>query len=315
MMENLKFDRRKFIESAAFASLGLILSQQSATAQESPVSIIKKAAATAKISITKLRGGLSALEGSGGNIVVSTGKDGKLMVDGGIGVSQPNMSAALAELGDAPLKLLINTHWHFDHVDGNLWLHEKGAAIIAHENTLKNMSRTIRVDDWNYTFPPSPKGALPGKTFKDKDTLTFNGENIHMRYYAPAHTNSDISVYFPKEDVLHVADTWWNGHYPFIDYNTGGSIKGMVQATDWNIKSSSDKTIIIPGHGPVGNRKQLIEYRDMLASIYDLVKKLKLQGKSMEEVVKAKPTSKFDSKFGTFIIDPAFFTRLVYKGA
>lgn len=312
-MENL--NRRKFIESAALASLGLILSQQSANAQESPVSIIKKAAATAQISSTKLRGGLYALEGSGGNILVSTGKDGKLMVDGGIGVSKPNMSAALAKLGDAPLKLLINTHWHFDHVDGNLWLHEKGAVIVAHENTLKNMSRTVRVDDWNYTFPPSPKGALPSKTFKDEHTLMFNGENIQMRYYLPAHTDSDISVYFPKEDILHVADTWWNGHYPFIDHNTGGSIKGMIEATDWNIKSSSDKTIIIPGHGPVGNRKQLIEYRDMLSAIYDSVKKLKLQGKSMDEVVKAKPTSKFDAKFGTFIIDPAFFTRLVYKGA
>ena len=308
-------DRRKFIESATFASLGLLLSQQSAFAQESPVNIIKKAAATAKINITKLRGSLSALEGSGGNILVSTGKDGKLMVDGGIGVSKPNMSGALAKLGEAPLKVLINTHWHFDHVDGNLWLHEKGAAIVAHENTLKNMSRTIRVDDWNYTFPPSPKGALPGKTFQDKYSMIFNGEDIHMLHYPPAHTNSDISVYFPREDVLHVADTWWNGHYPFIDYNTGGNIEGMIQATDRNLKSSSDKTIIIPGHGPIGTRKQLIEYRDMLSSIYDAVKKLKLQGKSMEEVVLAKPTSKFDSKFGTFIIDPAFFTRLVYKGA
>ncbi|MCF0075285.1 MBL fold metallo-hydrolase [Dyadobacter sp. CY261] len=161
MMENFNIDRRKFIESAALASLGLLLSNQSALAQESPVNIIKKAAATAKINSTKLRGGLSALEGSGGNILVSTGKDGKLMVDAGIGVSKRNMSLALSALGNAPLKVLINTHWHFDHADGNLWLHEKGAAIVAHENTLENMSRTIRVEDWNYTFPPSPKGALP----------------------------------------------------------------------------------------------------------------------------------------------------------
>ncbi|MCF0075284.1 hypothetical protein LZD49_32690 [Dyadobacter sp. CY261] len=145
--------------------------------------------------------------------------------------------------------------------------------------------------------------------------MTFNGEDIQMLHYPPAHTDSDISVYFPKEDVLHVADTWWNGHYPFIDYNTGGNIKGMIHATDRNIKNSSDKTIIIPGHGPIGSRTQLIDYRGMLSTIYDAVKKLKLQGKSMEEVVKAKPTSKFDGKFGTFIIDPAFFTRLVYKGA
>ncbi|MCF0074232.1 MBL fold metallo-hydrolase [Dyadobacter sp. CY261] len=314
-MENINIDRRKFIGSASLISIGLLLSQKSVVAQESPVNIIKKAAATAKIEITKLRGNLSVLEGSGGNILVSTGKDGKLMVDGGIGVSKPNMSAALAKLGNAPLKFLINTHWHFDHVDGNLWLHEKGAAIVAHENTLKNMSRTIRVDDWNFTFPPSPKGALPGKTFADKESMTFNGEDIQMRHYAPAHTNSDISVYFPKADVLHVADTWWNGHYPFIDYNTGGNIKGMIAATNHNIGHSSDKTIIIPGHGPIGNRNQLIAYRDMLVHIYDAVKKLKQQGMTVEEVIKAKPTSTFDAKWGTFIIDPTFFTRLVFKGA
>jgi len=313
-MESIQFDRRKFIESAGLLSVGLLISPHSLFAQESPVNIIKKAAATAKINVTRLRGNLSVLEGSGGNVLVLNGKEGKLMVDGGIGVSKTNMSEALASLGNSQLKFLINTHWHFDHVDGNLWLHGKGASIVAHVNTLKNMSKTIRVEDWNYTFPPSPKGALPKKTFSDKESMTFNGENIQMHHYEPAHTDSDISVFFPTANVLHVGDTWWNGHYPFIDYNTGGNIKGMIEAANHNIKKTTNDTIIIPGHGSVGSRNHLIEYRDMLIHVYENIKTLKQQGKSLEEIIKVRPTAKYDEKWGTFVIDPAFFTKLVFKG-
>ncbi|RYJ44227.1 MBL fold metallo-hydrolase [Flavobacterium beibuense] len=321
-MSNFDMNRRKFIESTGILAAGLLVAPRlmfdektHVPIQESPVTIIKNAAATAKINVTKLRGNLSMLEGSGGNILVSYGPDGKLMVDGGIGVSKPNVSAALNGIGKNPLKYLVNTHWHFDHVDGNEWLHEAGAVIVAHENTLKNMSKTTRVDDWDYTFPPAPAGALPEKTFKKKEKLSFNGEEIKMSYYQPAHTDSDISVYFPKADVLHVADIWWNGHYPFIDHNTGGNIKGMIDAANISLQNSSKDTIIIPGHGPVGNRKQLTEYRDMLSDIYDRVRTLKMQGKSVNEVVAAKPTAKYDAVYGTFIIGPDFFTRLVYRSA
>ena len=128
---------------------------------ESPVVIIRNAAATAKINVTKLRSNVSVLEGSGGNIVVLTGRDGKVLVDAGITASRPQITEALATLSDDPVKHLINTHWHFDHTDGNEWLHSIGAEITAHENTRKHLSVTTRVEDWNFTFPPVPAAALP----------------------------------------------------------------------------------------------------------------------------------------------------------
>jgi glyoxylase-like metal-dependent hydrolase (beta-lactamase superfamily II) len=281
---------------------------------ESPVIIIRNAAGTAKIKVTKLRGNVSMLEGSGGNITLLTGRDGKVLVDAGITASRPQITEALASLGDDPVKHLINSHWHFDHTDGNEWLHSVGAEITAHENTRKHLSVTTRVEDWNFTFPPSSAGALPTKLFNSEQTLHLNGATLALKHYPPAHTDSDISVHFTDADIIDVADTLWNGHFPFIDYSTGGSIDGMIRAAEANVATVTDKTIVIPGHGPIGNKSQLIEFRDMLVSVRDKVSTLKKQGKSLEEVVAAKPTADYDAKWGGFVIDGNFFTRLVYAG-
>src|SRR4029453_15270111 len=185
---------------------------------ESPVIKIRNAAATAKITIHKRNRNVSVLEGSGGNITVLTGRDGKVLVDAGI--SRPQVEDALVGLSDDPVKHLINSHWHFDHTDGNEWLHSVGAEITAHENTRKHLSVTTRVEDWNFTFPPSPARALPTKIFDSEQTLHLNGATLALKYYPPAHTDSDISVHFTDADIIHVADTLWNGHFPFIDYST-----------------------------------------------------------------------------------------------
>ena len=281
---------------------------------ENPVIIIRNAAAAAKIKATKLRGNVSVLEGSGGNIVVLTGRDGKVLVDAGITASRPQITEALASLSDDPIKHLINSHWHFDHTDGNEWLHSIGAEITAHENTRKHLATTTRVEDWNFTFPAAPAGALPTKLFNSEQTLHLNGATLAMNYYPPAHTDSDISVHFTDADIIDVADTFWNGHYPFIDYSTGGSIDGMIRATETNVAIANDKTIVIPGHGPIGNRSQLIEFRDMLISVREKVSALKKEGKSREEVVAAKLTADYDAKWGGFVVNGDFFTRLVYAG-
>lgn len=281
---------------------------------ESPVIIIRNAAATAKINVTKLRGNVSVLQGSGGNITVLTGPDGKLLVDAGITASRPQITEALDTLSPDPVKHLINSHWHFDHTDGNEWLHSIGAEITAHENTRKHLSITTRVEDWNFTFPPAPAGALPTKLFNSEQTLHVNGATLSLEYYSPAHTDSDISVHFTDDDIIHVADTLWNGHFPFIDYSTGGSIDGMIRAAEANVAKVTDKTIVISGHGSIGNKSQLIEFRDMLVSVRDEVSRLKKQGKSLDEVVAAKPTADYDAKWGGFVIDGNFFTRLVYAG-
>jgi len=279
---------------------------------ESPVITIRKAAATAKINIHKLRGNVSVLEGSGGNITMLTGRDGKVLVDAGI--SRPQVKDALASLGEEPVSHLINTHWHFDHTDGNEWLHSVGAEISAHENTRKHLSNTTRVEDWDFTFPPAPPGALPSKLITVDETLHLNGTTLVLRRYGSSHTDSDISVEFREANVIAVADTLWNGHYPFIDYSTGGSIDGMIRAAEANIANTNDETIVIPGHGPIGNRSQLIEFHDMLAAIREKIANLKKQGKSLDEAVAAKPTAAYDAKCGGFVIDGDFFTRLVYAG-
>jgi glyoxylase-like metal-dependent hydrolase (beta-lactamase superfamily II) len=254
------------------------------------------------------------LEGSGGNIVVLTGRDGKLLVDAGITASRPRITEAFASLSDDPVKHLINTRWHFDHTDGNEWLHSIGAEITAHENTRKHLSVTTRVEDWNFTFPPATAGALPTKLFNSEQTLHLNGATLASKCYPPAHTDSDISVHFTDADIIDVADTLWNGHFPFIDYSTGGGIDGMIRAAEANVAKVTDKTIVIPGHGRIGNESQLVEFRDMLVSVRDKVSTLKREGKSLEEVVAAKPTADYDAKWGGFVIDGNFFTRLVYAG-
>jgi glyoxylase-like metal-dependent hydrolase (beta-lactamase superfamily II) len=279
------------------------------------VSLIKDSAAVSPIVTHKLRDNISVLEGSGGNIAVLTGPDGKVLVDAGIGVSRPQLTKALAGLGADPITHLINTHWHFDHADGNAWLSSVGAKIVAQENTRKHLSDVQRVEDWDYNFLPLPSGGIPSEVFATERDLKLNGLTIGLKYYGRAHTDSDISVTFGEADILHVADTYWNGIYPFIDYSTGGSIDGMIAASDANLAATTDKTIIVPGHGrPVSNRNELKEFRDMLVAVRENVAALKRQGRSRDEAVAAKPTAAFDAKWGNFVIDPGFFTRLVYEG-
>jgi glyoxylase-like metal-dependent hydrolase (beta-lactamase superfamily II) len=135
-----------------------------------------------------------------------------------------------------------------------------------------------------------------------------------LKGFGPGHTDTDVTVYFTKADVMALSDIFWNGVYPFIDGDTGGSIDGMIRLVNASLEHVTDKTIIVPGHGPVGNRAKLIEFRDMLVGIPENVARLKKQGKSLDEVIAAKPTAAYDAKWGGFVIDPAFFTRLVYTG-
>ena len=315
MNELHRLSRRHFITTAGLTAAAVWLRPRELFAQKtSPVIIIREAAATAKITIKKLRGGVSMLDGSGGNIAVLTGRDGKLLVEAGITASRPRMTEALASLGKEPVKHVINSHWHFDHTDGNEWLHSEGAEIIAHENTLKRLSETTRVEDWDFTFPPSPQGALPTQTVADEKTMQLNGTSVALKYYGPCHTDTDIAVHFTEADILCTGDTWWNGYYPFIDYSTGGSIDGHIRAAAANVGRVSNKTLVIPGHGPVGGKKELTAYHDMLVAVRERVAKLKKAGRSREETVAAKPTATFDAKWGGFVVKGPIFTSLVYAG-
>jgi glyoxylase-like metal-dependent hydrolase (beta-lactamase superfamily II) len=277
-----------------------------------PVEKIRQAAATGPMTVQRLRGGISVVVGSGGNIIVLPGRDGVLLVDSGI-VGR-RVAESVTSISTAPVKHLINTHWHFDHTDANAWWHRHGASITAHENTRKHLSTSTRVVDWDFTFPPSPKDAKPAAVFSAEQSLELNGEKIELRHYQPAHTDSDIWVHFTEADVLHVGDTCWNGVYPFIDYSTGGSIDGSIRAANENLARVSANTVVVPGHGPVGGKDALTKYRDMLVAVRDRVATLKREGRSLADVISAAPTAAFDSVWNWPIVDSALFTRLVYEG-
>jgi glyoxylase-like metal-dependent hydrolase (beta-lactamase superfamily II) len=284
------------------------------------VDVIRDAAATAPLKAHKLRGNVTVIEGSGGNIAVLTGPDGKVFIDAGITATRPRIMDAVNRLGRDPIRHLINTHWHFDHTDGNQWLNAEGAAILAHENTHKHLLSAQRVEDWEFNFPSPPLAAVPTEVFSSEKAVSLNRSTLHLKHYGPAHTDGDISVRFSEADIFHCGDTYWNRIYPFIDYSTGGSIDGMIKAAEANVAAVTDKTIVIPGHNlpeqasPVSNRAELSAFRDMLVAIREGVAKLKGGGRSLDEVVAAKPTAAFDANWGQFLISPALFTKLVYEG-
>jgi len=193
-------------------------------------------------------------------------------------------------------------------------MHSAGASITAHENTKRHLSTTTRVDDWDFTFPPWPAGAIPTEAITNGKTLRLNGATISLKYYGPSHTDGDLSVYFAEADVLQTGDTWWNGHFPFIDYSTGGNIDGMIRAAEANVAMVSDKTIVIPGHGPIGGKAELVQYRDLLVTIRDGISALKKEGKSLDEILAGKPAAAYEAKRGGSFINGDFFTKLVFRG-
>jgi glyoxylase-like metal-dependent hydrolase (beta-lactamase superfamily II) len=311
----IRISRRNFLASASAATTIAWLAPSKLFAQEDGlVQTARRTAATDKITIQKLRGNVSVLLGVGGNIAVLPGRDGKVLIDAGFAGARPQITGALAGISSEPVRHLINTHWHFDHTDGNEWLHSVGAAILAHTNTRKHLSTTTRVEGWKFTFEPAPAGAIPAEVFDDERTLKLNGTTIALKHYAPAHTDSDISVHFTDSDILHVADTFWNGYYPFIDYSTGGSIGGMIRATEANLAKVSHTTIVIPGHGEVADKSQLSFYRDLLVGTREKVATLKKQGKSLDEIVAAKLTAATDAKWGNGFRSPKDFIGDVFQG-
>jgi glyoxylase-like metal-dependent hydrolase (beta-lactamase superfamily II) len=304
--------RRRFLAIGAAATAAPLV-PRSLLAQQPQDFLTKARAANAnnKITATLLRRNVTFLGGAGGNIVVLAAKEGKLLVDSGYASCQPQLTAALAAINADPIQVLINTHWHFDHTDGNEWMHSAGATIWAHENTRYRMSSTQNIVAYNAIIPPSPTGALPTILLNSYRHLSDGTSTLKLTHYEPAHTDTDLSVHFTEADVLHCGDTFWNGFYPFIDYSSGGNINGMITATEQNLATATADTIIIPGHGPIGNKAQLTEFRDMLVGARDNVAKLKKEGKSLDETIAAKPTAAYDEKWGK---KPDAFIGYVYQG-
>ena len=307
--------RRQFLAAGALTVAAACASPKRLFAQEDAlVQLAFKEAATAKVTTQTLRRNITVLLGAGGNIAVLTGPDGKLLVDAEIVTARANVAAALAAINSDPIKQLINTHWHFDHTGGNDWLHQAGASILAQENTRKHLLKDTRVEGWKHTFPAAPEGAIPSTVFQEDHTLHANDSTLVLKHYLPAHTDSDISVHFTEADVFHTGDTFWNRAYPFIDYSTGGSLDGAIRAAEANIAKITSSMIVIPGHGAVCGKADLILFRDTLVEFRDKVSALKKQGKTLQEVIAAKPGVRTDDEWGKSFISPEAFLALVYQG-
>ena len=255
---------------------------------------------------------LTLLSGPGGNVIVLNGPDGKFVVDTFVSPAWPRLKEALDGIGNAPLKYVIDTHWHFDHTDNNAPLHSAGATVLAHENTKKRMSASQDVPILGLHFPPSPADALPQETFAASHKLQANGETLALQYLPPAHTDTDIYVHFEKANVIHMGDTFFNNMYPFIDAGTGGKINGMIAAADKALPLANNDTKIIPGHGALGNKADLTKYRDMLVTARDRVQRLKSAGKSAQEAAAAKPLADLDAAWAKGMLGSDLFVQVVY---
>lgn len=257
--------------------------------------------------------GVYMLIGQGGNIGVSAGEDGVFLVDDQFAPLTEKITAAIRAFSNAPIRFVLNTHWHQDHTGGNENLGAAGALIVAHDNVRKRMSVEQFLEAFDRRYPPSPKGALPVVTFSQAVTFHLNGDEIHAFHIAGAHTDGDAIIHFRNANVVHMGDTYFNGFYPFIDVSSGGSIDGMIKAAEMALGMIDDNTKIIPGHGALSNRAELKVYRDMLVGVRDAIAAEVAKGKGQDAVVAAKPTARFDAKWGGGFLNPEAFTRIVYS--
>jgi cyclase len=265
----------------------------------------------APISTTELAPNLSMLAGPGGNVVVSRGGDGKIVVDTFVQPAWSNLTAALDKLGNEKVTTVIDTHWHFDHADNNGAFRKMGAGIVAHDNTKKRMSEAHVL--MGSKIPPSPAEALPTLTFAATRRIEANGDTLMLGKIPNAHTDTDIYIKFQKANVLHLGDVFFNGMYPFIDSTTGGSINGMIDGVSFSMKQADNATKIVPGHGPLGDLAALTRFRDMLVTSRDRVAKLKKSGQSLQQVIAAAPTKDLDAVWGKGFFPPSDYVALVYN--
>jgi len=297
---------------ASLLSAAVPFPQQQAAPPADPVAAFRAQMAANAIQPQKLADNLTLLSGPGGNVVVLNGADGKFVVDTFVAPAWPKLKESLDAISNAPLKQVINTHWHFDHTDNNAPLHAAGAAVLAHENTKKRMAEAHDLQPFGLHFPPSPAEALPQQTFASTHKLQANGETLHVEHLAPAHTDTDIFVHFQKANVIHMGDTFFNGSFPFIDGGTGGKVAGMIAAADKILPLANDSTKIVPGHGPLGNKADLVKFREMLVTAREHVGKLKSAGKSAQEAAAAKPLADLESVWGKGFLNADVFVQVLY---
>lgn len=311
-----RMNRRSFLElsaAAAAAAAAPRLLKAQAAAPADRVAQARAGAVNTPITTTKLSDNVYLLMGAGGNMALQTGPEGNVLIDASFATAVPKIREAIAAVSKDHADALINTHWHFDHTDGNEGLHAAGFTIFAHQKTRDRLSTPQTMKMFGFTLPAAPAGALPVITFDDSLHAWHNGDQLDLVHFDPAHTDTDIYIYFQKADVLHVGDTWFNGFYPFIDESSGGSIGGMIRAGEKALAVAGNSTKIIPGHGPLGSKNELQAFHDMLSSVRDKVAAIKKTGASEQETLARKPTADLDATWGKGFMGPDAFTGLVYR--
>ena len=242
------------------------------------------------------------------------GEDGTFLIDDHFAPLSEKISAAITAAGGDTPRFLANTHWHGDHTGGNESFGMQGSIIVAHENVRKRMSVDNFLEAFNAEIPASPPVALPMITLTEEITFHLNNDTVTLFHVPDAHTDGDSIILFEENNVVHAGDTFFNGFYPFIDISTGGTLKGQRDAASAILERIDDNTKIIPGHGPLASKADLMAYRDMLSSAYEALSALKSQGMSAEEAVAAKPLADLEAEWGNGIFPGDRWIEIIYGG-
>ena len=247
-----------------------------------------------------LRGNVHVLYGAGGNIGISAGEDGVVLIDDQFAPLTDRIKAAVGKISDKPILYAINTHFHGDHTGGNENMGNSGTVLVAHDNVRERLSKGAFIKAFNSKIEPQPKAALPSVTFNDEMSLHLNGDEARIIHVDNGHTDGDSFIYFKATNLIHMGDLFFNELFPFIDVDSGGSIGGMIAGADKALAMADDETIIIPGHGPVTDKAGLMAYRTMLQETRDIVAGLKEKGMSLEDIRAAKPFEAYIEKWKPF---------------
>src|SRR5262245_16476126 len=269
---------------------------------------------TVEIKTEKVAEGIYMLTGRGGNIGVSVGPDGVLVIDDQFAPLTDKIKAAIAAISDKPVRFVLNTHWHGDHVGGNENFGKDGAVIVAQDNVRRRLSGDQVNLFSGATTKALPHVALPILTFPDTATFHMNGDSIVAVHLPPAHTDGDAIVRFTKANVVHMGDCMFNGRYPVIDYSAGGSIDGMIRAAELVLPTLNADTRVIPGHGPLADRAALERFRDMLKTVRDRVRPMVKAGKTIDQIVAARPTASLDAAWNADSTAANRFVRVLVNG-
>jgi glyoxylase-like metal-dependent hydrolase (beta-lactamase superfamily II) len=290
----------------ALGSAAALWLSMPALAQEQDFSAIQ-------IETQEIADGIYMLVGSGGNIALSTGPDGSVLVDTQFAPLNEKILAAVRAAGGGDVEYVINTHWHGDHTGGNEPLGRAGAVIIAHDNVLTRLSTEQFMAAFNQRVPPAPAAARPVVTFPTRTTFHLNGNVVNVVHVENAHTDGDSIVHFTNANVIHTGDTYMKDIYPFIDVGSGGSIDGFIASSAAVLARSDASTKIIPGHGALASKADMQRFHDMLVEVRGNIQTLIDQGRSEDEVVAAKPTAEYDAGWGGGFMNAESFTRFAYQ--